>query len=457
MNSSKGQTPKYVFLVVCDSFRGMNSIENPTITPTIEKLGQHGIKFNRAISPGGWTYTSFASILTGKYPSEHGIIKKSDINKIERHETLPERLSQNNITSASFTDSHGLSTLFDYAGINRAWKPTHTFFDNGLSTHNDLSFEGADGIHKYLSAIKAALTADHPIRSLGNLVHLKMRPGIKKLNRVAGRSPPTKDGIEVREIKRYLSEIDSSNANQFLLVHLSGAHFPWKYKREMVEDITGPISDEKHDKLQVISKYAINNLKEHQYGADLSETEIQSLTTLYKSYVHGVDSHIETLVDVLESMGVYDQSIIIITSDHGKVIGKNNYFGHRIVDDDVTHVPLIIGGPSVPTKEINRPVSVRQLYNFVPSIYNQNQDSIEDDLINTILSEEVVMTESYGDHVTQRGSHSKGANIPGYRLVGYSEKARGEIRFDDNKRIGDNSILEQLQDYIDSSEIITHK
>jgi membrane-anchored protein YejM (alkaline phosphatase superfamily) len=421
------------------------------------KLGQRGINFNHAISPGGWTYTSFSSILTGKYPSEHGVIYESNINKIKQHQTLPQILSRNNVSSASFTHSSGLSNLFGCAGMQHTWKPTQTLFDRGLSPIEDLSFEGSDDIQKYFFALKTALKGDYPIQSLGNLAHFKMRHGINRLKLAAGGNLAKKDEIKITEIKRYLSKINSSSADHFFMIHLSGAHYPWEYKREMVEDMTGPISTEKNNKLQKISNYATNNLKEHGYVTGFSESDYRLLTTLYKSYVHEVDSYIQKLVDVIESLCLRDQTVIIITSDHGKVIGKGDYFGHRIVDDHVTHVPLIIEGRSVPTRQIDRPVSVRQLFKFVPKIYNNKQAIIGDNLINTILSEEVVIAESYGGHVIQKSSQSECNNNPGHRLVGYSQQSRGEIRFDENNRFGDYSILEQLEDYIDSKIITKHE
>lgn len=65
-----------VLLITIDSLRadrlGCYGYDRPT-SPRIDELAAEGIRFDQAISPSTWTLPSVFSILTGLYPSAHGV------------------------------------------------------------------------------------------------------------------------------------------------------------------------------------------------------------------------------------------------------------------------------------------------------------------------------------------------------------------------------------------------
>ncbi len=70
-----GNTRESVVLITVDTLRpdhlGFGGAEHPT-SPTLDALAERGVVFTRAYSQAGWTIPSIASILTGRYPGEHG-------------------------------------------------------------------------------------------------------------------------------------------------------------------------------------------------------------------------------------------------------------------------------------------------------------------------------------------------------------------------------------------------
>jgi len=68
--------PPNVLLLVVDCLRAdrlsVSGYERPT-TPNIDALAAEGVRFTRAISQASWTRPSLPTILTGLYPSEHGL------------------------------------------------------------------------------------------------------------------------------------------------------------------------------------------------------------------------------------------------------------------------------------------------------------------------------------------------------------------------------------------------
>jgi len=67
---------------------------------------------------------------------------------------------------------------------------------------------------------------------------------------------------------------------------------------------------------------------------------------LYKGEIAYLDHHLGKLFEHLKKIGIYDDSLIIITSDHGELFCEHGYEGHRVpLYEGATHVPLFIKFP----------------------------------------------------------------------------------------------------------------
>jgi arylsulfatase A-like enzyme len=86
---------------------------------------------------------------------------------------------------------------------------------------------------------------------------------------------------------------------------------------------------------------------------DAHEYESQSE---YESNLNFVDSQIRELFTVLNQKDIADDTLIVITSDHGEAFGEHRYTGHKATGlyDEAIVVPLIIYWPvHLPNKTIN--------------------------------------------------------------------------------------------------------
>lgn len=74
---------------------------------------------------------------------------------------------------------------------------------------------------------------------------------------------------------------------------------------------------------------------------------------LYDAEVHDVDQALGRVVDKLEQLGILDQTIIAVTSDHGEEFLEHGWVGHNSqLYDEQVHVPLVIAGPGIPSGEV---------------------------------------------------------------------------------------------------------
>ncbi len=98
------------------------------------------------------------------------------------------------------------------------------------------------------------------------------------------------------------------------------------------------------------------------------ESKIQKIAAAYDGEIAFNDHHFGQLIDRLEQQGLYRDSLIIFTSDHGEELRDHGAVGHaRTLFDEVVRVPLLI---KLPVSEAGgtRSENVVSLLDIVPTI-----------------------------------------------------------------------------------------
>ena len=109
------QVGNVLFLVV-DTLRAdhlpMYGYENGS-TPNLDRFAEDAIRFDQAFTNSSWTRPSFASILTGRLPSSHGVMAKSDALP-DAVTTLPEALKTAGYTTAGYATNFNVAPYFNF-------------------------------------------------------------------------------------------------------------------------------------------------------------------------------------------------------------------------------------------------------------------------------------------------------------------------------------------------------
>jgi arylsulfatase A-like enzyme len=113
-----------------------------------------------------------------------------------------------------------------------------------------------------------------------------------------------------------------------------------------------------------LSKYGqtqgglINGFVER-YHPDVTPEQLQSEIDAYDGSINYVDDQIKALFAELDLRGELENTIVIITSDHGESLGEHGLLQHSAsLYRQEIHVPLIVWGAGVPAGEvIDTPVS----------------------------------------------------------------------------------------------------
>ena len=131
--------------------------------------------------------------------------------------------------------------------------------------------------------------------------------------------------ILLREFDRTFGRPDAWTRPVFLYFNLQSAHFPY-YHPGMEQILPGrPIPREK-------------------IGIDTRDW----VAATYWNAVAQADGQIGMLVARLKALGVYDNSIILVTADHGESLFDDGFLGHgHMLNRQQTHIPLVINVPGI--------------------------------------------------------------------------------------------------------------
>jgi len=110
-----------VILISIDTLRsdhlGAYGYARPT-SPRIDELAKNGVLFERATSPAPWTLPAHASLLTGLYPSHHGL-RGSEVALPASIATIGTILTNQGFATAAVVNSNYLSPVF---GLDRGFQ-----------------------------------------------------------------------------------------------------------------------------------------------------------------------------------------------------------------------------------------------------------------------------------------------------------------------------------------------
>jgi arylsulfatase A-like enzyme len=80
----------------------------------------------------------------------------------------------------------------------------------------------------------------------------------------------------------------------------------------------------------------------------MAEQHVAELRAVYLGLAREVDDHIGRLLDYLRSSGQYDDTLILVTADHGEMLGDQYLWGKSCPFDAALRIPLIIRDPRRP-------------------------------------------------------------------------------------------------------------
>jgi arylsulfatase A-like enzyme len=286
-----------VLLIVVDTLRAdhLSSYGYDAIkTPHFDALAADGTRYAKAFAQASWTRASIATILTGLYPSSHGAVHKADLLS-DRVETLAELLVRSGYYTVGFPNNINVAPAFG--------------FGQGFVEYHYL----APDLFFYADEAAAELTLYSGLRLVRERffaryvnVHFYYRPAEYVLERVGG----------------WLDGPNAKRAPFFMYVHFMDPHDPY-----MIHPYDGV----------GYARVAMPNPPASMAG---------TLMKAYDGEIVHLDDQLGKLFADLERRGLYDDTLIVLTADHGEEFHEHGGWWHgTTLYDEQIGVPLIVKPP----------------------------------------------------------------------------------------------------------------
>lgn len=279
--------------------------KRPT-TPNIDRIAANGARFRNAYSTAVWTPPAHASMLTGLYPSQHGV-------------TDNKRLSENIPTLAETLHAHGYVT----AG----------FVNNPLVG----AMVGLDRGHDQFHEIWRGDNASTKVGRAAKYARRKLRETLGKNDHGAQ--------LTNRGVKTWLDKQAWSSRPFYLFLHYIEPHNPIGAPKPFRHKFVDPRLDDFIDK-EKLARVAHNPLCCFTDEIRLTKDELTYLIALYDGEIAYVDAMVGEVVQTLRQMQMLENTLLIITADHGEHFGEHGMFSHvSSLYEPIVHVPLIVHHP----------------------------------------------------------------------------------------------------------------
>lgn len=308
-----------ILLFILDTVRaanlGLYGYERPTM-PRLNNLAETGVTFSQAYSVAPWTLPSHAGIFTGRYSFETGTGGEQPLDGT--YPTLAETLAAHGYRTGGFVANLLYTTRT--SGLNR-----------GFDRYEDVRLN----VEAFLRSSWLPRTLVDHVPPLTTFFEHVAKNGGHVTNEFLNWSNTTSD----RPFFAFMNYFD--------------AHAPYE-SPEPFSSKFGP------------------HPRGWFYNAGWRETpdtpydaaQLQPWLNLYDGALSFIDHQIETILDTLDARGILENTIVVVTADHGEMWGEHGEIDHaKSLYEPVLHVPLVIRFPGrIPAHAwVDSVVSLRDL------------------------------------------------------------------------------------------------
>jgi arylsulfatase A-like enzyme len=267
------------------------------LSPRLDALAAEGLRFDQAYSTSSYTLPSHASMLTGTYPAFHGAVDIDDTLDAKRSPFLARILRDAGYQTAAFTGGGYVSVTYGFGeGFDRY-------------SHND------------------------PIWALDGL------RGKQLLQTMSWERVPAQVAFLTRygtpSVVKWIEERDAGTPF-FTFLHTYIVHNYAPDQESLARaGLLGEDGSEQPFNHQDRSRY-------NEGESGLRDTVYEQYMPYYDATIGMADDFVGQVLDALERAGLAENTIVIVTSDHGEEFGEHGFFGHgETLYSSNTLIPLI--------------------------------------------------------------------------------------------------------------------
>jgi arylsulfatase A-like enzyme len=338
-----GGDPPDVLVMVLDCVRASDFPGGSAAVPmpAVERLRARAVAFPRAVSVAPWTLPSHASLFTGLYPWEHGCHGRGSLRLDARFPRLADTLRRHGYRTASFSGNpiispfYGLADGFDLSEWGEWWEqvhrakssPSHRFeagADGRMPEAPALSFRDRAG-----RAVKTMMTRYPATLALTDAAARRIvdpartRPGAMNLWIEDDLTAWLRAQPKVRPTFVFVNSIDAHEPYLLDPSDASSLSDWWRHMR-VPQDVLALLASE----------------------SPPPPEDLARLKDLYRRAIARLDRRIERLVQIYRDAGRWDNTLFVLTSDHGQAFGEHGMIWHGVrTDEEMLRIPLVVRFP----------------------------------------------------------------------------------------------------------------
>jgi len=375
--ASTDRSPTNVVFVVWDACRFDYASEHAT---ELAELATDNVWFERAIAPSPWSLPSHASLFSGVYPHNHGCHRLDDSIDTTLVKHLSERgyhtvgISANGFASQR-TGFHEDFDEFYYTGGRERYPEA---MDVSGFAQRLLQNETTSRMDAAVRTLQQVVRHDNPLKSLVNFASVaagELADSVGSLQRIPHPVVSPDSGYcytPKRNTRQFRTVIQNSGDTPFFVfMNYMDTHRPYKPRPDLQSKHLGrKLSFRELRRLNEQVAYPWEFMDELENGS-INEEDVKTVRQLYAGEVETADEHLGRIREILADMGKLEETLIVVTSDHGENLGEVDERGLRrmgheaSVSDAVLHVPLLLAHPDLDNRTVTQPVSLKDLYDLV--------------------------------------------------------------------------------------------
>jgi arylsulfatase A-like enzyme len=288
-------------------------------SPNLAKFATRGVTFDRAIAPSSWTLPSHAGLFTGQDVNRLSVGIDSALDRT--YPTLAEFLAQQGYATAGFAaNSYFCSRWY---GLDRGFAHYEDYATNPLEIFR------SSGLGWWICVHIDSLCRRLEIRQRHKIAEDFVRRDAARIN---------------RDTLAWLRRRDRSRPF-FAFLNYFDAHTPY-VPPPTASGRFGLRPESVHDDLLLRDGIHVDD-------KGTTPRDIQLARDNYDDCVAYLDGQLDHLFAALAAEGGLDNTLIVVTSDHGEAFGEHGMFGHTTsVYQPVIHVPLVIAGPGIDSRNL---------------------------------------------------------------------------------------------------------
>lgn len=318
-------------------------------SPYLDEFATDSTFFRFAVSPANWTVPSHTSLFTGLYPSSHGTFHASSVVPATLP-TVAERLRDGGYFTAAFCNNplvgvvnnglrRGFLDFFNYSGLLTS-RPNQAGVYTNMFDRSRQRFKR--GIANMITAMQDIFARSDALLDLSFsplMVPLWQTALSFKGNTARSLNDAARLHVERKGVEK--------NQPVFSFINLMETHMPYHPPVSLVEKFVPHML---HDKA---ARRYLRHFNSDVFGwlapltKSLDEKSQRTLDGMYCAEVARLDELVGAFFQKLRTSGRLDQTVVIVSADHGEHLGEKQFIGHGLsVYNELIHSPLLIRDPS---------------------------------------------------------------------------------------------------------------